>query len=193
MNLKDFWTTHPLASDLKREAWNLLFKIQNLFGGDMEDKKKRMAIIASKGTLDMAYPPLILASTAAAMDVEVGIFFTLYGVDIVNKKKIRSLKVAPIANPAMPSPVPFPNILGVLPGMTPLATMMMKGMIKKINWPTIPELLQVCLEAGVRMIACAPTLEMTGVEKEDLIEGVEIAGAAEFLDFALDANINLFI
>jgi peroxiredoxin family protein len=171
----------------------LLFKIQNLFGGDMEDKKKRMAIIASKGTLDMAYPPLILASTAAAMDVEVGIFFTLYGVDIVNKKKIRSLKVAPIANPAMPSPIPFPNILGVLPGMTSMATMMMKGMIKKINWPTIPELLQVCLEAGVRMIACAPTLEMTGVEKEDLIEGVEIAGAAEFLDFALDANINLFI
>lgn len=159
----------------------------------MEDKKKRMAIIASKGTLDMAYPPLILASTAAAMDVEVGIFFTLYGVDIVNKNKYRSLKVAPIANPAMPSPIPFPNILGVLPGMTSMATMMMKGMIKKINWPTIPELVDTCKEAGVRMIACTPTMEMTGVEKEDLIEGVEVAGAAEFLDFALDANINLFI
>jgi len=158
-----------------------------------EEKKKRMAIIASKGTLDMAYPPLILASTAAAMDVETTIFFTLYGVDILNKHKNHKLKVAPIANPAMPSPVPFPNILGVLPGMTPMATMMMKGMIKKINWPTIPELLDTCLEAGVKMIACTPTLEMTGVTKEDLVDGVIVAGAADFLDFALDANISLFI
>jgi peroxiredoxin family protein len=158
-----------------------------------EKKKKRMAIIASKGTLDMAYPPLILASTAVAMDVEVGIFFTLYGVDIVNKKKYHSLKVAPIANPAMPSPIPFPNILGILPGMTPMATMMMKGMIKKINWPTIPELLDVCIESGVKMIACTPTLEMTGLSQSDLVNGVEVAGAAEFLDFALDADVNLFI
>jgi peroxiredoxin family protein len=160
----------------------------------MEEKKqKRMALIASKGTLDMAYPPLILASTAVAMDVEVGIFFTLYGVDIVNRKKYHSLKVAPIANPAMPSPVPFPNILGILPGMTAMASMMMKGMIKKINWPSIPELMDVCLESGVRMIACTPTLEMTGVSKSDLVEGVTVAGAAEFLDFALDADISLFI
>ena len=158
-----------------------------------EKKKKRMAIIASKGTLDMAYPPLILASTAAAMDVEVGIFFTLYGVDIVNKKKYHSLKVAPIANPAMPSPVPFPNILGILPGMTAMASMMMKSMIKKINWPSIPELMDVCLESGVKMIACTPTMEMTGVRSEDLVKGVEVAGAAEFLDFALDANISLFV
>ena len=159
----------------------------------MEKKNKRMALIASKGTLDMAYPPLILASTAIAMDVEVEIFFTLYGVDIVNKKKNHSLKVAPIANPAMPSPVPFPNILGVLPGMTSLATVMMNSMIKKINWPSIPELLNVCLESGVKMIACTPTMEMTGMKKEDLVEGVGVAGAAEFIDFALDANISLFI
>ncbi|MCL4475803.1 MAG: DsrE/DsrF/DrsH-like family protein [Nitrospirae bacterium] len=158
-----------------------------------EKKKKRMAIIASKGTLDMAYPPLILASTAVAMDVEVGIFFTLYGVDIVNKKKYHSLKVAPIANPAMPSPIPFPNVLGILPGMTAMASMMMKSMIKKINWPSIPELMDVCLESGVKMIACTPTLEMTGVSKDDMVEGVEVAGAAEFLDFALDANISLFV
>lgn len=158
-----------------------------------EKKKKRMAIIASKGTLDMAYPPLILASTAVAMDVEVGIFFTLYGVDIVNKKKYHSLKVAPIANPAMPSPIPFPNILGILPGMTAMASMMMKSMIKKINWPSIPELMDVCLESGVKMIACTPTMEMTGVRNEDLVKGVEVAGAAEFLDFALDANISLFV
>lgn len=155
--------------------------------------KKKMAIIASKGTLDMAYPPLILASTAAAMDTEVRIFFTLYGVDIINKRKNRFLKVAPIANPAMPSPVPFPNILGILPGMTSLATTMMNGMIKKINWPSIPELVDACKEMDVKLIACTPTLEMTGVKKEDLVEGVEVAGAAEFLNFALDANVSLFV
>lgn len=155
--------------------------------------KKRMAIIASKGTLDMAYPPLILASTAAAMDAEVAIFFTLYGVDIVNKKKNGALQVAPIANPAMPSPVPMPNIVGVLPGMTNLATTMMKGMLGKVKWLSVPELVQICIESGVRMIACSPTLEMTGLKKEDLVDGVEVAGAAEFLDFAFDADINLFI
>lgn len=158
-----------------------------------DNKKKKMAIIASKGTLDMAYPPLILASTAAAMDVEVSIFFTLYGVEILNKHKNHSLKVAPIANPAMPSPVPFPNILGILPGMTPMATMMMKNMIKKINWPSIPELIEACTEMDVKLIACTPTLEMTGVKKEDLVDGAVVAGAAEFLDFALDADITLFI
>lgn len=158
-----------------------------------EKKKKRMAIIASKGTLDMAYPPLILASTAIAMDVETGIFFTFYGMDIITKKKYRSLQVAPIANPAMPSPVPMPNILGMLPGMTAMGTMMMKGMIKGINWPTIPELIATCLEADVKMIACTPTMEMTGIKKEDLVEGVVVAGAAEFLDFALDADISLFV
>jgi peroxiredoxin family protein len=158
-----------------------------------EGKKKKMAIIASKGTIDMAYPPLILASTAAAMDVEVQIFFTLYGVDIINKSKYGKLKVAPLGNPAMPSPVPFPNILGVLPGMTAMATTMMNSMIKKINWPSIPALVDACREMDVKLIACTPTLEMTGVKKEDLVDGVVVAGAAEFLDFALDANISLFI
>lgn len=159
----------------------------------MTDNKKRMALIASKGTLDMAYPPLILASTAGAMDVEVTIFFTLYGVDIVNTKKYASLKVAPIANPAMPSPIPMPNIIGMLPGMTALGTTMMKGMINKINWPSIPELVDACLEVDVKMIVCTPTIEMTGVNKEDLVKGVTLGGAAEFLDFALDSNVNMFI
>lgn len=158
-----------------------------------EEKQKRMAIIASKGTLDMAYPPLVLASTAAAMDVETTIFFTFYGIDIINKKKYHKLQVAPIANPAMPSPVPMPNIIGMLPGMTAMGTMMMKSMIKGINWPTVPEFVETCLESGVRMLACTPTMEMTGIKKEDLVDGVIVAGAADYLDFALDANISLFI
>jgi peroxiredoxin family protein len=159
----------------------------------VEKKKKRMAIIASKGTLDMAYPPLILASTAGAMDCEVTIFFTLYGVDIVNKKKYCGLQVAPIANPAMPSPIPMPNIIGMLPGMTMMGTAMMKSMIKKINWPTIPELVEACLDMDVKMIACTPTVEMTNLTKADLLDGVTLGGAAEFLNFALDADVTLFI
>jgi peroxiredoxin family protein len=158
-----------------------------------DEKPKRMAIIASKGTLDMAYPPLVLASTAAAMDVETTIFFTFYGMDIINKKKYHKLQVAPIANPAMPSPVPMPNIIGMLPGMTAMGTMMMKSMIKGINWPTIPEFVDICLESGVKMLACTPTMEMTGLKKEDIVEGVVIGGAADYLDYALDANISLFI
>ena len=134
-----------------------------------EEKPKRMAIIASKGTLDMAYPPLILASTAAAMDVECMIFYTFYGVDIVNKHKYAKL------------------------GMTALGTMMMKSMMGKINWPSVPELLEICLEMDVKMVACTPTLEMTGLTKDDLIEGVKVGGAADYLDFGLDANINLFV
>ncbi|HLC16733.1 MAG TPA: DsrE/DsrF/DrsH-like family protein [Thermodesulfovibrionia bacterium] len=159
----------------------------------MAERKKRMALIASKGTLDMAYIPLILASTGVGMDCEVGVFYTLYGVDIVNKKKNSMLQVSPIGNPAMPSPIPIPNFLGMLPGMTPVATAMMKNMIKKVNWPSIPELVSICLESGVRMIACTPTLEMTGLTKDDLVEGVEVAGAAEFLDYALDSDVNLLI
>jgi peroxiredoxin family protein len=158
-----------------------------------EEKRKRIAIIASKGTLDMAYPPLVLASTAAAMDVEAAIFFTFYGMDIINKRKYKSLQVAPIGNPAMPSPVPMPNIIGMLPGMTALGTAMMKSMIKGINWPTIPELVETCIEADVKMLACTPTMEMTGVKKEDLVDNVIVAGAAEYLDFALEADISLFI
>lgn len=70
---------------------------------------------------------------------------------------------------------------------------MMKSMMGKIKWPSIPEMVELCLESGVKMVACTPTLEMTGVTKEDLVEGVEVAGAAEFVDYALDANISMFI
>ena len=158
-----------------------------------EERQKRMSIIASKGALDMAYPPVILASTAAAMDVETMIFFTFYGIDIINKHKYAKLQVAPIANPAMPSPVPMPNIIGMLPGMTALGTMMMKSMMGKINWPSIPDMIEACLELDVKMVACTPTLEMTGVTQADLVDGVEVGGAADYLDFALDSDINLFV
>jgi peroxiredoxin family protein len=152
----------------------------------------RVAIIASKGTLDMAYPPLILASTAAAMEMEVAIFFTFYGLDIVNKKKYANLKVAPVGNPAMP--VPVPNIVGMLPGMTAVATKMMKDMMKKANMPAIPELVSVCAESGVKLWPCELTLQVMTIKPEDLIPEVDrTCGAASFMEFAAEANISLFI
>lgn len=143
---------------------------------------KRLAIISAHGTLDAAYPPLILASAAVTMDMEVAIFFTFYGLELLKKGKIDKLKVAPIANPAMP--VPIPNIIGMLPGMTAMATAMMNKWMKKGKVSKLSELLAVCQEMGVRLIACQMTMDVMGVKKEDLIDGLEFGGAATFLEFA---------
>ena len=159
----------------------------------MTDAKrpKRVAIIASKGSLDMAYPPLILATTAASMGWEVVIFFTFYGMDIINKKKYQKLKVAPLGNPAMP--VSVPNIISVLPGMTGMATWMMRRMMRQQNMPTIPELLDMARRLGVRFFGCSTTMGVMAVADEDLVEGAECAGAATFLEFASTAEVTLFI
>jgi peroxiredoxin family protein len=154
-------------------------------------RAKRVAIVATKGTLDMAYPPLILATTATAMDMEAAIFFSFYGLDIVNKNKYRDLKIPPLANPAMP--VPMPNIVGVLPGMTRMASWMMKDWMKKGGVPTIPDLVDMAKENGVRLIACQMTLDVMGIKKENLVDGLEFAGAGAFLDYAADADITLFV
>ncbi len=161
-------------------------------------KTRRLALVASKGSLDMAYPPLILASAAVAMGWEVGVFFTFYGLDIINKHKQAALKVAPIGNPAMPAPitsVPFqvPNILGVLPGSTALATSIMKQWFDKANIPPIQELIDVTLQGGGHLYACTTTMGVMGVGEQDLIPDVECRGAAAFLDFAADADVQLFI
>jgi peroxiredoxin family protein len=153
--------------------------------------KRKVAIIASKGTLDMAYPPLILATTAAAMDAEAYIFFTFYGLNILKKTGPEKLQVAPIANPAMP--VPMPNIIGMLPGMTPMATKMMKGMFSKHHVVSIRELLQQAIELDVKLIACQMTMEVMGIRREELIDNIEIGGAATFLSFASGAHTTLFI
>lgn len=154
-------------------------------------KKRRLAIVASKGTLDMAYPPLILASSAGAMGWEVGIFFTFYGLDIINKKRNRNLQVAPLGNPAMP--VPVPNFVGAIPGMTAMATKMMKGWMDAARMPGVDELIQVCRDTGVRMIACSTTMGVMKVADADVLDGLEVGGAAAFLDFAADADVSLFI
>jgi peroxiredoxin family protein len=156
-----------------------------------ENGQKRIALVASKGTMDMAYPPLILASTAVSLDWEGAIFFTFYGLDIIKKSKLEHLKVPPLGNPAMP--VPMPNLLGALPGMTAMATMMMKSWIKKANVATVPELVDVCREGGIRLFGCQMTMDLVGVKHEDLIDGVEVCGAASFLEYASEAEVQLFV
>ncbi|HWR97131.1 MAG TPA: DsrE/DsrF/DrsH-like family protein [Candidatus Methanoperedens sp.] len=159
-------------------------------------RRNRMAIVASKGSMDMAYMPLILASTAGAMEMECAIFFTFYGLQIIHKKNNKNLKVAPIANPAMIpgwSPTGVPNIIGMLPGMTAMATMMMKSWMAKEKVPSIPELLDVCVEGGVKLLGCQMSMDVMGIKKEQLVDGVETAGAGTFLGYAAEAAITLFV
>lgn len=153
---------------------------------------KKLAMIASKGTLDWAYPPFILASTAAALDYEVSIFFTFYGLTLL-KKDIADLKVSPLGNPAMPMPVPMPNLMQALPGMETLATAMMKQKIASKCIATIGELRDICLDSGVRLIACQMTMDLFDFKREDFIEGIETGGAATFFEFAGESDVSLFI
>ncbi len=153
---------------------------------------KKMAIIATKGALDMAYPPLILASTAAALGWEVQIFFTFYGLQLL-RKNLDSIKISPLANPAMPMPVPMPVVVAMLPGMESIATMMMKDKMKKKGVASLLELRNVCLESDVKMIACQMTVDLFDFEKSDFIDGIEYGGAATFLKFAGETDVCLFI
>ena len=165
----------------------------------MGEETKRLALVASKGTLDQAYPPLILATTAAAMGWEAGIFFTFYGLNILHKDRLDRLQVASLGNPGMPPPVPalpwlaVPNVLGALPGMTAMATHMMKGWMARAKVPSVRELLDLCVESDVRLFACATTMGVMGIRQEELIPQARCAGATTFLDYASTANVSLFI
>ena len=153
---------------------------------------KKLALIASKGTLDWAYPPFILASTAAALDYEVQIFFTFYGLTLL-KKDLGDLKVSPLGNPAMPMPVPMPNLVQMLPGMESMATMMMKRKIKDKGVASIEELRNLCLEAEVKLIACQMTVDLFDFKREDFIDGIEFGGASTFFEFAGESDVSLFV
>lgn len=152
---------------------------------------KKMAIIATKGALDMAYPPLILASTAAALGWEVQIFFTFYGLQLL-RKSLKGIKISPLANPAMPMP-PMPVLLKMLPSMEAVATKMMKAKMKKKGVASLEELRALCIEADVKFIACQMTVDLFDFKKSDFIEGIEYGGAATFMKFAGETDVCLFI
>jgi peroxiredoxin family protein len=158
----------------------------------LEPKRpKRIALVASKGTLDQAYPPLILASTAVSLGWEAGIYFTFYGLDILHKDRFEKLKMASVANPS--GPIQLPNALGIIPGATAAATKVMKRWMSRSQMPTVPEFLEMTRELGVEFFACATTMGVMGVTADDLIPGADIAGAAAFLDYAADADVSMFV
>jgi peroxiredoxin family protein len=157
--------------------------------------EKKLAIIATKGSLDWAYPPFILASTAAALGYETQIFFTFYGLQLLKKKL--ALQVTPLGNPGMPMPMGmdkwFPVLGMALPGMQGLMTAMMKQKMKSKGVASVDELRELCQEAEVKLIACQMTVDLFDMDHAEFIEGVEYAGAAAFFEFAGESDICLYI
>lgn len=160
----------------------------------MADAKK-LAIIATKGTLDWAYPPFILASTAAALGYETEIFFTFYGLQLV--KKDLKLQVSPLGNPGMPMPLGmdkwFPVIGTAIPGMQSIMTGMMKQKMKAKGIASVGELRDLCQEAEVKMVACQMTVDLFDMNPADFVDGLEFGGAATFFEFAGESDICLYI
>jgi len=152
---------------------------------------KKLAIIATKGTLDWAYPPFILASTAAALGYDTEIFFTFYGLKLVEKKL--DLKVSSLGNPGMPMPMPVPVLMQALPGMQSMMTVMMKKKMKSKGVAPLEELRELCQEAEVRFIACQMTVDLFEFSTSSFIDGIELGGAALFFEFAGDSDVCLFI
>jgi peroxiredoxin family protein len=153
--------------------------------------EKKLAIIATKGTLDWAYPPFILASTASALGYETQVFFTFYGLQLLRKKL--DLQVTSLGNPGMPMPMPMPVMLQALPGMQGMMTMMMKKKMKDKGVASLEDLRELCLEAEVKMIACQMTVDLFDMDTSEFINGVEYGGAATFFEFAGESDICLFI
>ena len=201
--------THDIAvvDDLIRQRLDEILpgKIEEKLKEIQENKTPSMAIIATKGTLDWAYPPFILASTAAALGWDVTIFFTFYGLNLV-KKDVSDLKVSPLGNPGMPMKMPFgpdwfksinwniPNVVQAgIPGFETVATSLMQQTIKNNGVASISELRELSQEAGVKFVVCQMTVELFGFNHEDFVEGMDYVGAASFLPVAQTADVTLFI
>jgi peroxiredoxin family protein len=164
-----------------------------------------MTIIATKGTLDMAYPPFILASTAAALGWEVSVFFTFYGLSLLRKDL--DLEISPLGNPAMPMKMPVgpdwlksinmsvPNIIMAnVPGFEKMASGMMKKTMRDKGIATIEELRSMCLEADVKLVACQMTVDLFSMDQSEFIPEIQDwIGAASFLPTAQKADVSLFI
>jgi len=164
--------------------------------GEDTPNQKSMSMIVTKGSLDWAYPPFILATTAAAMGLEVTMFFTFYGLTLLKKKL--DLGVTTLGNPAMQMPMlgmhmGLPNMMSAIPGVDAAATAMMKNLIKKKGVASIEELRGLALESDVDMIACQMTMDLFEYTMDDIIEGPVLGGAATYIETATKSDINLFI
>ena len=157
---------------------------------DVENDPKRMVVIATKGTLDMAYPPLILASTAAAFGYDVTVFHTFWGLEILHEKNSNDLRLSSVGNPNMP----VPNVIGALPGMDRLTTRMMRNKIADNDVASIEELIATSLASGVELQACQMTIDLLGYDEDDFYDGVTTGvGAASAFQDMVDADIQLLV
>jgi peroxiredoxin family protein len=161
------------------------------FGDDAEDRK--MAFICSKGNLDMAYPALIMANGALTEGIETHIFFTFWGLDMINKATQHHLQFTMLGNTAMHMPGSakhIPQGFGGLPGMTGYATKMLKQQIKEQDVPEVPEFLKMLHDMGAHLWACKMSVDMMGLEEEDMIDEIEgVINVNTFVDMATDAQI----
>jgi len=158
---------------------------------------KKMTIIVTKGTLDWAYPPFILGTTGAAMDVDVTMFFTFYGLQLL-KKDLSHLQISTLGNPAMEMPMmgmhmQMPNLVSAIPGVDAACTKMMKNLIKKKGVASIEELRELAIEGDIKMVGCQMTMDLFEWSQDDMIDGIEIGGAATYMGEALESDINLYI
>ena len=150
---------------------------------------RKLALIASKGSLDMAYPPLILANAARMSGIDVEMFFTFWGLDIITKKKMKSLNVATVGNPNMHPSFHIPSLMGILPGMSAAASWMMRGEIKKLGFPRVPEFMELVVDAGANVYGCKMSMDMMKLTADDLIDGATVLGAMEFMDLTEGAQV----
>ncbi|WP_222913296.1 DsrE/DsrF/DrsH-like family protein [Natrinema sp. SYSU A 869] len=162
----------------------------SIAAGDTSDDQKKMTIVATQGSFDMAYPPLILASTAAAFGWDVVVFHTFWGLDILHEEKSKDLKLSAVGNPNMP----VPNAIAALPGMDTMATKMMQKKIDDNGTATIEELIDLSLESGVDLQACQMTIELMDYDKDDFHDGVTTGvGAATALQHMAESDIQLLV
>jgi peroxiredoxin family protein len=153
---------------------------------------RKLCIISSKGSLDMAYPPLILANAARMSGIEAHLFFTFWGLDIITKKKNKKLNIATVGNPNMHPWFHIPTLIGALPGMSAAASWMMNREIAKLDFPPVDEFVQLVMDSGACVYGCKMSMDMMKLTKEDLVDGADVLGAMEFLEIADGAQV-LFI
>jgi len=150
---------------------------------------RKLALIASKGSLDMALPPMILANAARMSGIDVEMFFTFWGLDIITKKKMGKLNVATVGNPNMHPWFHIPSLMGILPGMSAAASWMMRGEIKKLGFPRVPEFMEQLVDAGANVYGCKMSMDMMKLTQDDLIDGATVLGAMEFMDLTEGAQV----
>lgn len=147
---------------------------------------EKVAIVVSKGSLEGVYPALIMANGARMEGIEAHLFFTFFGLDAIRKDRCARVKVATVGNPGLH----LPTLVGALPGMSTLATWMMKRQMEKLDIPPIPEFLELVSDSGARLWACKASVDMFGLEKEDFVPQVEdVISVGDFYGLAAGGEI----